>query len=339
MMTVTKKGCLGCSWKTIEQKQFKPENSKCHQQTETRLFLPCSACNSILCAKCVGVFLEKVGSNPNRYHDDCIPVLNGLRTFNDSKGKIIPKYIGHCCFIKGFQKIEIQEEEKTRRKKRKNYSSPNLLGGSFVNPEFKLIVPTCFDSIDVLGQGNKIGVEKDDPELPGRWHYVLDEEDAERITSMGIHPRTDQPKQWDVEKKTIYVLEPHKRKNAKATKFIAVTYYVQQCDFPVIDKGSDQINPNEVSDHYLFQVPNDDRDISIIVGYNKHLTLASLLLMRLHKLDRELKSPHSLLTELSRKLNHNGIVVWEICVLRRVEEDVEHTQCHTQMFTRSCFSS
>ena len=123
---------------------------------------------------------------------------------------------------------------------------------------------------------------------------------------MGIHPRTDLPEEWDVEKKTVRVREPHKNKGAKDTKYVTVIHYVpQQCDCPLKEKGSNKIDPTKVAEHYLFQTPDDDRDVSIIVGYTKGAKSASLLLMRFHKLPTDLRggeTPQSLLSKLTVKL-------------------------------------
>ena len=45
------------------------------------------------------------------------------------------------------------------------------LGGTFVIPEFNLIVPTCFKSMDVLGLGGE-------DNLNPRIHFVNDEQNG-----------------------------------------------------------------------------------------------------------------------------------------------------------------
>ena len=43
-----------------------------------------------------------------------------------------------------------------------------------------MIIPICFQSIDLLGQGAEPGLEPGDEPLPGRWHFVIDEDDASK---------------------------------------------------------------------------------------------------------------------------------------------------------------
>ena len=222
----TDKRYLGCSFQSIEQKQFKPvKNANDFQEVRTGVI--CSQCKGLLCSLCVSDFLGQIDLKCHRYHDDTTPLLNGLRTYT-SGNDVATDFVGHCCYIKNLRDIEMQSERKKvecQKRKRTMYSGQNVLGGAFVNPEFQLIVPTCFDSIDVVGQGKET-------DLPPRWHFVVDEEDAQKLDEMGIQPDTNQPRHWNFEKKLIYTYEPHVSESYKSRtlprKFVVFIYYVQK---------------------------------------------------------------------------------------------------------------
>ena len=72
-----------------------------------------------------------------------------------------------------------------------------------VYPEFGLLIPSNDKCMDVLG----LGKEKD--HVDARWHYVLDETNAEEILLLGGHPKVSLPSTWQVFTKMIKVDLPH----------------------------------------------------------------------------------------------------------------------------------
>ena len=145
------KSCLGCSYRTIEKSQSKEGNCKCYQEAN-RKCLMCVNCYGYICDRCVADVVPAINSKRKRYYEHCTACVEGLNYFNDN-GKQPVDYIAPCCLLRVHRPPKLVFDNKRKNLGDRITSSP--LGGSFVIPEFQLIVSTCFDSIDVLGLGRE----------------------------------------------------------------------------------------------------------------------------------------------------------------------------------------
>jgi hypothetical protein len=224
---IDKRFCVGCSFRTIEKKQFRTKtNSKCHQKS--LLTLKCSICRKELCYDCVRNLRSSIGPMQHLLHDDCKDFLNGLQAYDESNGKVTPEgYIGHCCLInrhypdtkeqkniyrKQQTKIILKREDLPDELIPKYFESPSpRIGGSMCLPEYKLLVPSDENSMDILGLG------KEHKYLKAKWHYVIDEEWAQQMHIRDVHPLNTMPNNWTSTTVKIQVSIPHSLKDAKTT--------------------------------------------------------------------------------------------------------------------------
>ena len=97
---------------------------------------------------------------------------------------------------------------------------------------------------------------------------------------------TDIPNTWEIETTIMHIFLPHISKKARQKKrvFKVVAYYAPKSrDMPNFNKESNQLARQEAEESYLFTVPaGDDRDISIIIGYDCGSDFGSVLLCRFH---------------------------------------------------------
>ena len=182
----TNKRCIGCSSNSYEQKQWRNGVVPDYQNVSFGLFC---TCNKYLCKECVFDIYPLIQEYEGQFHQSCSKYLKGLESF--VKKKRHPNrsmFLGHCCFIKRY--VQIKECTKLNRmlalEKDRMLPRKTLAGGAVVNPEFGLVIPTCFESVDVIGQAK----EKN---LPGRQHFVLDELE----TSINERDECPQPKILD----------------------------------------------------------------------------------------------------------------------------------------------
>ena len=113
-------------------------------------------------------------------------------------------YQGHCCLIsnkryESREKDEMEQRQKNAKRIRllppdqvKTNSKDISIGGAMAFPEFLLLVGVDEKSMDVLGLGPEEGTN-----LPARWHFVIDEEDAKQLQSAGCHPKETIPMEWN----------------------------------------------------------------------------------------------------------------------------------------------
>ena len=87
------------------------------------------------------------------------------------------------------------------------HSEPDLqtirLGGCMALPEFELLIPSNDTCMDVLGLG------KETNKLDARWHFVLDEDKAEKLLTEGARPQMNMPMTWRMHTKRVKVDLPH----------------------------------------------------------------------------------------------------------------------------------
>ena len=239
---IDKRFCVGCSFRTIEKKQFRPKtNSKCHQKS--LLTLQCSICRKELCYDCVRDLRSSIGPIQHLLHDDCNDFVQGLQEYEESNGKVTPEgYIGHCCLINRHypdakeRKENVQNQQTKVILKRedlpdelipKYFESPSpnrpRIGGSMCLPEYKLLLPSDEKSMDILGLG------KEEKYLKARWHYVIDEDWAQRKEIRDVHPLKTMPNNWKSTTVKLKVPIPHSLKDAKTTvrNKIAILKYIQ----------------------------------------------------------------------------------------------------------------
>ena len=264
----------------------------------------CVNCYGYICDRCVADVVPAINSKRKRYHEHCTACVEGLNYFNDN-GKQPVDYIAPCCLLRVNRPPKLVFDNKRKNLGDRITSSP--LGGSFVIPEFRLIVSTCFDSIDVLGLGRE-------DNLNPRIHFVNDEQNGLDLQAAGVVPLTEMPESWEIETTIMHIRLPHVGKKARQRKkvFNVVVYYAPKSrDMPNFDKGCNELSPGEAAESYLFTVSaGDDRDISIIIGYDCGSVYGSVLLCRFHKMKPVLSNKltaRELLRQLTAQLKNGGI--------------------------------
>ena len=216
--------CLGCSWRTIELKQFSAKNCNSYQENDEGL--NCCLCGGFLCKDCAMLLHPQLVTLQNRLHSDCMPFFNGMQQYAKSGFKHQPSsYQGHCCMIsnkryESREKVELEQRQKKAKRiclltpnQEKNNSKEVSIGGAMAFPEFLLLVGVDEKSMDVLGLG-----PENCTNLPARWHYVIDEEDAEQLQSAGCHPKRNMPREWNDIDLFVSVPLPHANPNKAINK-------------------------------------------------------------------------------------------------------------------------
>lgn len=207
--------------------------------------------------------------------------------FYKTQGNEHPKqFIGHCCMIKK-KREAAQELEKKEIEMATTLPVATTLGGCFCLPEFRLLIPTCTESMDVMGLGAET-------HLDAAWHFVVDERQAAELEEANVSPLTVRPINWSVQRERISVAWPHSKPNGKQ-KFVTlsiVIYYVPKDDDDKTTvtqkrlKGSNHLSVDDAQKYYLFAREEynkkHDCDLSLIIGYKKGESVGSLLLMRFH---------------------------------------------------------
>ena len=208
--------CLGCSYRTIEYRQFsQKKNSNCYQKT--RVGIKCSSCNRVLCESCVAGLLKGLKSKRNSLHSECDEFVRHIDTFHNSRGKVTPEgYIGHCCLISKYSTSPSGSKSPTEQRPLTCHNMTNdngasegtTIGGCMSLPEFRLLIPTDTTCMDVLG----LGSENDRGEkLKGRWHYVIDEEFAAGVAARNVYPKDSHmpPDDWTFRDIKMSIPLPH----------------------------------------------------------------------------------------------------------------------------------
>ena len=281
----SRRPCITCSYRSIERKQFKNKNTRCFQKQ--RVGLRCKLCSRFMCIDCIQAIYPQIAKHQERYHSDCSQYLEGIKLFYESKGKLTPSdFVNHCCLI-------TQHSPKKGKRKRTNEiptrsNKKSLLGGAFCVPEFQVIIPIDFGSMDILGLG-------EEPGLPSRYHYVIDEVNAALHERNDVSPLREQPKHWKHQRlRKLKVDLPHvtQHKNVKKrkTSFICDIYYVPLTvsgERVAGRKGSNEIKSEDVKKSYFFH-PKENAEISVIIGYNEGSDRGSILLLRFHNLRKDL---------------------------------------------------
>ena len=281
----SKRGCITCSYRSIEKKQVGKKKTKYFQQG--RYGLQCHLCKRFMCNVCVRKVYPEIAKEKKSFHSDCSQYLNGMKLFYDSNGLSHPcDFTNHCCLIRQHC-CRKENHNRTDELSTKSHDK-TLMGGALCLPEFKLIIPTDFGSIDILGLGEEAG-------LPARYHYVIDEVNALLHESNNVRPMSDQPTNWIYRRHhQLKVDLPHGKQynevKRRTRKFKCDLYYVpltMPMKTPAARKGCNEITPEDVVKFYLFQ-PKTDCDISFIIGYNEGTDRGSILLLRFHRLCKDL---------------------------------------------------
>jgi hypothetical protein len=87
------------------------------------------------------------------------------------------------------------------------------LGGCFCLPEFRLLIPTCTDSMDVISVGKETNLES-------VWHFVVDERQAAQLEAANVSPLTVRPIDWTLQYERIRVVWPYRNPNGKQVRQI-----------------------------------------------------------------------------------------------------------------------
>ena len=99
--THTHRNCLGCSFKTIERKQFRNENKRnCYQTTS--IGLTCSVCKGLLCKNCIKDLHTKLNPYRRLLHADndaFVAAIDAYMNIGGNKQHALEDFVGHCCII------------------------------------------------------------------------------------------------------------------------------------------------------------------------------------------------------------------------------------------------
>jgi hypothetical protein len=112
------------------------------------------------------------------------------------------------------RKLEIEKISCTTR----TLPVVTTLGGCFCLPEFRLLIPTCTDSMDVMALG-------DDTRLESVWHFVVDEQQAADLEAANVSPLTVRPTDWTLHHELISVVWPHSDPNRKQVRQIQLRLF------------------------------------------------------------------------------------------------------------------
>ena len=202
-MNEATKNCMLCSAMTIELKRFDPmKNSRDYQGT--RRGLTCIKCGKFICEHCIAKLTPQLKLKKKYIRLDCIDLVSNIIEY-DSDNKNNLDYVGHCCLF-DYHIAGRASDISTKRKKRFNdaCNSDNIksYGGSFVIPEYHLMIANTTTAMDVFALGK-------DKELAPVIHYVLDEENANELASSGIFPCVKVPQSWQHFKRVITITLPH----------------------------------------------------------------------------------------------------------------------------------
>ena len=227
---IEKRFCVGCSFRTIEIKKFRPKgNSNCYQRTIKTL--KCTSCEKELCFDCVRELISSLKPKMHLLHNDCNDFTQGLLKYYTSNGTVTPNtYIGHCCLIRRHYPTSKHRRDAHHSNlifKRSHFptctklvsrffpplpfdDAPKLrVGGSMCLPEYGLLLPSDENCMDILGLG------KEGQQLKAKWHYVIDEEWARGMESRGVRPSTKMPENWISITVKVKVSQPHSLEDRK----------------------------------------------------------------------------------------------------------------------------
>lgn len=184
-----KKGCVGCSSRTIEQKRVSTKNNLSHQETcrglRCEYVSPRSKqkCDALLCADCIHDIYSQVATparKGDKFHKECYDFLDHVLAYQDRTPYPKHPFIGSCCLIQRHHDVVDQILANARKRKKKDTTEDLKLGGAMLYPEFDLLVPTSL-AMDVLGMQKGTN-------LKPRYHQVIDEEVASDLLQRNIWP-------------------------------------------------------------------------------------------------------------------------------------------------------
>ena len=122
------KRCLGCSFRTIEYKQYNHcKNGYCYQKT--KIGLECYNCKQVVCKDCVCDLALSISKKRNDIHPDFESYANDVMYYEKNGPLQQPnQFIGHCCLINN------QRKQNDVRKLKTSNESQNTEGkGMFIN--------------------------------------------------------------------------------------------------------------------------------------------------------------------------------------------------------------
>ena len=208
---------------TIESLRFDPEKNSGDYQISVE-GLTCSRCNCMVCKDCVAEINEKVepAKKKHLYHEDTHMFLDAVADYAQH-GTVPAQFIGHCCLIDQHydrakkNHAEIKEVIKTFKKLKTDPTKPRL-GGSFLLPKYKLLLPTTEGEMDVFSYGEDIDTK-------AVLHCVLDEVYAKTVENAGGIPSTDIPNDWKETVMEIPLLQPHNISKSKNKKKVRIKLF------------------------------------------------------------------------------------------------------------------
>lgn len=235
------RSCITCNSHTIEDNQYRTNNSKSFQVNFTD-GLCCSLCNRFICTDCIHLFHSKINPSKHKsqYHPDMFPLIDMFSSYTSTDendyNKEIKSYIGHCCLLKHKSKENTPKRlkskhdvlESTTKKEEENHHQnafppSNLnIGGSFVYDQCKLIIPSSFHFFDCFALGSE-------QNLPPITHYVIDEAYSLSLVKSNnisilnqINDQSQIPSTWNIYFKSVNTKVPHNFQKQKKVSFFFV---------------------------------------------------------------------------------------------------------------------
>ena len=186
--------CVGCGQTTHQIRR--PTNAKMTSRSSHHL--TCSQCNRFFCLKCVQELHGEMQRDRHNFHQDYDTFMNSLDSFLVEPHVTPHNYIGCCCMIRNkinalkHASVAATSVSPSPRKKIKTCNS--ITGGSFCLPQFRLLIASDEQCIDVFGLGKEEGI-------PPYWHAVMDQRHCENLESTtSKRPATTVPSTWSTER-------------------------------------------------------------------------------------------------------------------------------------------
>ena len=299
------KKCLCCSYTTIEYANVK-EGQVLRNFQESDHGLRCKVCARLLCTDCVLDLSKQFVSKRHLIHDEFLPFVDQILLYAKER-KFPTNFIGHCCMIDVRRNEQMKFETSMRKipllqnPKSEMYS----YAGAFCLPEFRLLIKNFTKCMDVFSLGAEESIR---PAL----HYVVNDECASQLMENGIFPSMDLPANWSRKHTNVSIILPHLLKD-KSMKYSVDITFVEKCNQKLVyEKGSNNINADEVKQSFLYTTESVDTDVSIIVGHDGESDYGSILLFRFNKMQpsfsrRGKQTVYKFYGEIKSLLKNNGL--------------------------------
>ena len=243
----------------------------------------------LLCKNCIKDLHTKLIPYGSLLHADNDAFVAAIDAYiGGNKQHALEDFVGHCCIInQHFEKkptaTHKSEQSKqpapfrskiaaqpTRRSGPASKIEECSIGGCMCLPEFNLLIPTNFNSMDILGLGHER-----EPGIKGKWHFVIDETFAAGVAARGVYPQHKSlPPDWIEDEHRLQIRLPHELLESSSKKqvrnFDVVTTTRMRLRY-ACDCDTIRISPLSQSQYIVqvFYVPQKSKESHQLKGSNK----------------------------------------------------------------------